>query len=203
MAATPKFFPDPISWRAWLERNHGDASELLVGFHKKDSGLKSITWPESVDQALCFGWIDGIRKSIDASSYSIRFTPRRSGSTWSAVNIRRVTQLVAEGAMHPAGLQAFENRKESASVIYSYEQGEVELESAHLRLFQANDHAWQFFQSAPFSYQRAAAWWVVSAKREQTREKRLAVLIADSESGRRLAHLTRTSKYSKPRTPPN
>ncbi|MDQ4004845.1 MAG: YdeI/OmpD-associated family protein, partial [Actinomycetota bacterium] len=154
-------------------------------------GLPSITWPEAVDEALCFGWIDGIRKSIDDTSYKNRFTPRRSGSTWSVVNIRRVQELIELGRMHSAGLKAFEARKEERSGIYSYEQRHlVGLEPAHEGRFRANEKAWAYFQASPPSYRKAAVWWVVSAKQEGTRLRRLEQLISHSEQGRTVPPLT-------------
>lgn len=187
----PPFFPSPADFRAWLERHHTTEDELWVGFHKKGSGLPSITWPESVDEALCFGWIDGLRKSIDETSYRIRFTPRRPGSTWSTVNVRRARALMEEGRMRPAGLDAFENRREDLARRYSFEQGTVEFPEALEAEFRANPGAWGFFEAQPPSYRKTATWWVVSAKREDTRRRRLATLIADSEAGLRIAQLRR------------
>jgi uncharacterized protein YdeI (YjbR/CyaY-like superfamily) len=187
----PTFFATPAEFRAWLEAHHDTMSELLVGFHKKGSGLPSITWPESVDQALCFGWIDGVRRSLGATSYTIRFTPRQARSTWSAVNIKRARELQEQGVMHPAGSAAFAARTEDRSNTYSFEQREpVELGDAQSETFRANAPAWEFFQSQPPSYRKAAIWWVVSAKREETRERRLATLIDDSAQGRRIRSLT-------------
>ncbi len=181
----PLFFPSPADFRAWLEANHEHAQELWVGYYKKGSGKPSLTWPESVDQALCFGWIDGLRKSIDADRYMIRFTPRKPGSNWSAVNIRKVDELTGQGLMRPAGIRAFENRKEAKSEIYSYEQREnAALNQAQEQQLRANPQAWEFFQSRPGSYRKAAIWWVVSAKKEETRARRLAELIALSAEGR-------------------
>jgi uncharacterized protein YdeI (YjbR/CyaY-like superfamily) len=186
------FFAKPADFRAWLEENHDRASELWVGFHKKGSGRPSITWPESVDEALCFGWIDGVRKSLGADSYMIRFTPRKPRSTWSAVNIRRAQELVAEGRMRPAGLKAFEARSDDRSAIYSYEQRHAaKLDPEQEREFRANEKAWEYFQSRPPSYRKTAIWWVVSAKREETRRRRLRTLVDDSAQGRTLRHLTR------------
>ena len=190
------FFSSPAEFEAWLEAHDPagapQASELWVGFHKKGSGIPSMTWPEAVDEALCFGWIDGVRKSIDETSYVIRFTPRKARSIWSAVNIKRVPELLAEGRMRPAGLKAYATRAEEKSGIYSYEQREtVELADADERQFRANHSAWDFFQAQAPSYRKAAIWWVVSAKREQTRQRRLAALIDDSAAGRRIASLTR------------
>lgn len=191
----PRFFATSEEFRAWLEEHHADATELWVGYYKKGSGRPSLTWPESVDEALCFGWIDGVRKSIDAESYAIRFTPRRAGSTWSAVNIKRVQELKELGRMTPAGLEAFAARAEERSGIYAYEQrGGAELGEEFEALFRAHAEAWAFFQAQPAGYRKTATWWVVSAKREETRRKRLATLIADSASGRTIAPLTRRPK---------
>jgi uncharacterized protein YdeI (YjbR/CyaY-like superfamily) len=188
----PTFFETPADFRAWLEQHHESETELLVGFFKKGSGRPSITWPESVGEALCFGWIDGVRRGIDEESYSIRFTPRKPSSTWSSVNIARVAELTERGLMRPAGVAAFERRSEAKSGIYSYEQSkEAELEPAHEREFRANAAAWSFFSAQPRGYRRTATHWVVRAKREDTRRKRLATLIDDSANGRRLRHLTR------------
>jgi uncharacterized protein YdeI (YjbR/CyaY-like superfamily) len=191
----PIFFETPAELRAWLERNHESEGELWVGFHRKGSGRPSVTWPEAVDEALCFGWIDGVRKSLDKTSYKIRFTPRKPKSTWSRVNIARVGELTAEGRMRPPGTAAFERRSEAKSGIYAYEQRHAaRFEPEHERRFRANPEAWRFFQSQPAGYRKTATWWVVSAKREATREKRLATLIDDSAHGRRLARLTYTRK---------
>ena len=188
----PTFFAEPVDFRAWLEENHERASELLVGFHKKATGKPTITWPEAVDEALCFGWIDGIRRSLGDESYVIRFTPRKARSTWSAVNIARAKELVAEGRMRPAGLAAFEARSDDRSAIYSYEQRHVaKLAPDEEREFRANEPAWAFFAAQPPSYRKTALWWVVSAKREETRARRLRTLVEDSANGRRLRHLSR------------
>ena len=188
----PTFFATPDELRAWLERNHDTAQELYVGFYKKGSGKPSLTWSDSVDEALCFGWIDGVRRPIDDMSYAIRFTPRRSRSTWSAVNVRKVGELTRQGRMTPAGIAAFEARSEARTGIYSHEQAETpELEPDQERRFRADKKAWAFFQAQPPSYRKTAVWLVVSAKKPETREKRLAALIADSAAGRRLAQLER------------
>lgn len=188
----PVFFATPSNFRAWFEKHHDGPRELLVGFYKKGSGKPSITWPESVDVALCFGWIDGVRKTIDEDSYTIRFTPRKPASIWSAVNIKRVNELTTSGLMHPAGLQAFERRDEKKSAIYAYEQRtSATLDEAHEKQFRANKKAWAFFESQAPWYRRTATYWVVSAKREETRLKRLATLIDDSAQHRRIAQLTR------------
>ena len=189
------FFASPEAFRAWLEQHHASAQELWVGFYKKDSGKPSITWPEAVDEALCFGWIDGLRKSIDDISYTIRFTPRRPRSTWSAVNISRVAELTEQGRMRPAGLEAFAQRSEEKSGIYAYEQREnAALDATGEQQFRANAQAWDFFQAQPPSYRKTAIWWVVSAKQEATRRKRLATLIDDSAHGRTIRPLTRRTR---------
>jgi len=188
----PKFFPSPSAWHAWLDEHHEKQDELLVGFYKVGSGKASITWPEAVDGALCFGWIDGVRKSLGESSYVIRFTPRRAKSVWSAVNIKRVAELSASGLMRPRGVQAFELRTGNRSEIYAYEQRKgAKLEGAYEKQFRANQKAWKFFQAQPPWYQRTASWWVISAKKEETRLKRLGQLIQDSENARTIRELRR------------
>lgn len=191
-AGTPKFFATPADFRKWLSSNHDKAQELWVGFYKKETGWPSITWPESVDEALCVGWIDGIRKRLDDESYVIRFTPRKPRSIWSAVNIRRVAELTREGRMRPAGLEAFERRSEDRSAIYSYEQPKTTVfdEEAE-RQFRANRKARDFFESQPPGYRRLATFFVMSAKKEETRRKRLQRLIADSAAGRRIREFAR------------
>jgi len=183
---SPTFFATPLRLRRWFEKHHESAGELLVGYYKKQSGKPSITWPESVDEALCFGWIDGVRKSLGDLSYTIRFTPRRVGSIWSAVNVRRALVLIEEERMRPAGLKAFEARRENRVGIYSYEQRPTRLEAAHEELFRANAAAWEFFQALPAGYRKMACWYVLSAKTEPTRLRRLARLIEDSANGRRI-----------------
>jgi uncharacterized protein YdeI (YjbR/CyaY-like superfamily) len=190
-APKPRFFATPAALRRWLLQHHETASELWVGMYKVSTGRKSVTWKEVVDEVLCVGWIDGIRKSIDADSYMNRITPRRRGSNWSTVNIRRVHELIAEGRMQPAGLRAFEERTAARSSVYSFEQerDKVTLPAAYAKRFKANKSAWAFFQAQPAGYQRTASWWVISAKQETTRERRLATLIADSAAGQRIAQL--------------
>jgi uncharacterized protein YdeI (YjbR/CyaY-like superfamily) len=186
------FFATPDKWRQWLEKNHARATELWVGMHRKASGTPSITWPEAVDEALCFGWIDGIRKSIDDTRYKNRFTPRKKTSNWSAVNIARVGALTKEGRMRPAGLAAFETRDPKKPGVYSFEQRETATLGDELeRRFRANAKAWAFFEAQPPYYRRVATFWVVSAKQEATRERRLDALINDSEAGRRVGPLKR------------
>jgi uncharacterized protein YdeI (YjbR/CyaY-like superfamily) len=189
------FFTTPTEFRAWLEVHHVDARELWVGFHKKGTGRPSITWPEAVDQALCFGWIDGVRKSIDDTSYAIRFTPRSARSTWSAVNVKRAEELVATGQMHTAGLAAFAKRLDERTGVYSHEQRQPPaFDEEQEQRFRANPAAWDFFQIQAPSYRKAAIWWVISAKKDETRRKRLATLIADSAAGRTVPPLTRPGK---------
>src|SRR5215470_8261786 len=186
------FFKTPADFRAWLEKHHASKPELSVGFYKRDSGKASITWPESVDAALCYGWIDGVRNSIDEISYRIRFTPRKATSTWSAVNVKRVAELTKLGLMQPAGIRAFEARKGDKTGIYAYEQRKnAKLPPAYEKKFCANQKAWVFFQSQPPWYQRTASYRVISAKQEATREKRLAQLIHDSEAGQPIKELRR------------
>ena len=193
----PIFFATPEEFGAWLEENHATATEVLVGFHKRGSGKPSITWPESVEQALCFGWIDGVRRSLGDESYTIRFTPRKPSSTWSKVNLEKVEELKRRGLMRPAGLRAYEERREAKTGIYSYEQREkAELPAEYEERLRANRAAWEFWTSRPPSYRKAAVWWVVSAKREGTRERRLATLIDDSANGRTVAPLTPRSRRS-------
>jgi uncharacterized protein YdeI (YjbR/CyaY-like superfamily) len=188
------FFASSSEFRTWLEENHNTTQELWVGFYKKSSGKPSITWPEAVDEALCFGWIDGQRQSIDDLSYTIRFTPRKPHSIWSAVNIKRAQELARLGLMHPAGLKAFEERDQQKSERYSYEQHQnIKLDPAYEQQFKANYKAWDFFQSKPPSYQQPAIWWVMSARQEETRLRRLARLIEDSQHGRTIPLLTRPS----------
>lgn len=189
----PIFFKTPLDFRKWLEKNHDKETELLVGFYKTGSGRQSITWPESVDQALCFGWIDGVRKSIDEESYMIRFTPRKKNSIWSAVNTRKIEELKEKGLMMPAGLEAFRHRKEERSSVYSFENKDKGLDADSVKKFKANKKAWDFFQAQAPSYIRAASWWVVSAKKKETKSKRLQQLIEDSLNGKRLAMLSRPS----------
>jgi uncharacterized protein YdeI (YjbR/CyaY-like superfamily) len=181
-----RFFKSASAFRKWLETNHTSAQELWVGFYKRTSGLPSMTWPESVDQALCFGWIDGIRKRIDENSYVIRFSPRRPSSVWSAINTKRAQELANEGLMHAAGLKAFSARKENRSGIYSYENRPAELPDPYAKTIRQNKAAWEFLQAQPPSYRKLVCWWIVSAKKEETRAKRIEKLIAVSARGQRL-----------------
>jgi len=182
----PKFFKSSTDFRQWLEENSALSSELWVGYFKVGSGKVSLTWPDSVDHALCYGWIDGIRRRIDDVRYVIRFTPRKPTSTWSAVNIKRVEILVEQGLMRPAGLAAYKARRENQSGIYSYEQRPTRLPERYGSMLEKNPRALEFFAGQPSSYRRAAIWWIVSAKREETRQRRLEQLVADSSRGKRL-----------------
>lgn len=185
--AEPTFFATPAAFRRWLEKHHESERELLVGFYKTGSGRPSITWPQSVDEALCFGWIDGVRRRIDDESYSIRFTPRRPTSIWSAVNVKRMGELVAEGRVRPAGLAAFERRTAKKSGIYAYEQrGEVALAPAFEKELRRDKAAWKYLQGEAPWYRRLTTYWVMSAKQETTRRKRLRELIEASAAGRRI-----------------
>jgi len=195
MPPKPTFFPTPADFRAWLKAHHDKFSELLVGFHKKNSGKPSITWPESVEAALCFGWIDGVRKSLNETSYTIRFTPRNPNSTWSAININLVRRLTKQKLMHPAGFKAFAARSEKKSAIYSYEQRKsARFTREQEKQFRSNKAAWGFFRSQAPWYQRVCTYWVISAKREETTIKRLSLLIEHSHNQRTLPQLTRVKK---------
>jgi uncharacterized protein YdeI (YjbR/CyaY-like superfamily) len=186
----PTFFETPAKFRAWLERRHESAKELSVGFRKRGSGLPSITWPESVDEALSFGWIDGVRHSIDAENYRIRFTPRKPGGIWSQVNIKRFAELQAEGRIRPAGQAAYDVGKHRTNQ-YSYEKGEQAFRPEELKQFKANKAAWTNFEAFPPWYRKVAIHRVVSAKAEATRTKRMAILIDASAEGRKLGSPTK------------
>ena len=191
----PVFFASGEEFRAWLARHHATATELWVGFHRKHTRRPSLTWPESVDAALAFGWIDGVRKSLDADAYVIRFTPRKRGSVWSNVNTKKAEALIQAGLMHAAGLRAFEARDEKNSGIYSFEQRQhPEFSAAERKEFRANAAAWKFFQTQPPGYRRLTTHWVVSAKRPETRARRLRALIADSAASLRIPALRRPAK---------
>jgi len=190
----PIYFSSPAELRKWFEKNHAKEKELLVGYHKTSTGKPTISWSESVDQALCFGWIDGVRRSIDAKRYCIRFTPRKPTSIWSAINIAKITELTNKGLMTPAGMEAFKQRNEKKSEIYSYEKDKVELAPAFLKKFKSEKVGWKFFCAQPPSYQKPAINWVMSAKQEATRNSRLSTLIEDSEAGLRIKELRRDVK---------
>lgn len=192
MTPRPTFFPTPGHFRRWLERHHASERELWVGFHKKGSGRPSLTWPESVDEALCFGWIDGIRKTVDEDSYTIRFTPRKRRSTWSTVNTRRAQELIRDGRMRPSGLAAFEARDPEKSGIYSFEQRKlVQLDPGLESRLKRHRGAWRFFESQPPGYRRTVIFWIMTAKKDETRVRRLETLIENCAAGRRTGLLRR------------
>lgn len=179
----PLFFAAPAQFRAWLQEHHDQRSEQWVGYYKVGSGVSSMTWPESVDEALCFGWIDGIRKSIDDRRYRIRFTPRRPGSHWSARNLARMDELLAAERVTEAGLAAYRNRNRANEKKASYEQADVKLPPEYEAELCAEPAAWRYLQAARPSYRKQVTWWVVSAKREETRRRRLAVLVESCARG--------------------
>jgi len=183
---TPLFFPTAADFRAWLDQHAATATDVVVGFYKRGTGLPSLDWPESVDEALCHGWIDGVRTRIDEKSYKIRFTPRKPTSIWSAVNIARVEALTREGRMREAGLAAFERRSDSRSRVYAHEQDEVEFTPAQEVAFRHHPAAWEFFRAQAPSYQRRTIWHVLSAKKTDTQLNRLNQLIEASARGERL-----------------
>jgi uncharacterized protein YdeI (YjbR/CyaY-like superfamily) len=178
---TPIFFTNQASFRMWLEENHKKENELLVGFYKKESGKPNMTWSQSVDEALCFGWIDGVRRSIDKDSYCIRFTPRRPSSTWSSVNIKKVEELINHGLMQPAGLEIYKLRKAEKSAVASYESEAKQLDEYLENKFKANKTAWEFFSKQTPSYQKTIINWIMTAKQESTRILRLDKTINESE----------------------
>lgn len=181
----PRYFATPEKFRAWFAKNHDRKSELLVGFHKKGKGRASIDWPQSVDEALCFGWIDGVRHSLGSDAYTIRFTPRRPTSIWSSINIRRVKALKSGGRMAPAGLAAYQKRSRDRSSIYAYEQrATAKLAPAEMRIFKANAKAWKYFSARAPSYRHRVFYWITSARKAETRVSRLARLIALSAQGK-------------------
>lgn len=182
----PTFFATQSEFRKWLDKHHGAATELLVGFYKVGSGRESMTWPESVDQALCYGWIDGVRRRIDDESYSIRFTPRKPVSVWSAINIRKVEELNKKGLMKKSGLDAFEKRTENKSRIYAYENELVELSDEFKKAFSSDKKAWAFFSAQAPSYKKTIVHWIMRAKQESTRVSRLKKAIAESGKQKRL-----------------
>lgn len=179
----PKFFTSQEKFRQWLEKNHDRANELLLGFHKKDSGKKSVTYPQALDEALCFGWIDGVRKSLDETSYTIRFTPRKPRSIWSNVNVGHVERLKKEGRMAEPGLKAYALRDPKRTGIYAFENEPREFSPEFEKKFRANKRAWDFFQSEPPSIRKVCISWVMTAKKEETRLRRLDQLIDRAAQG--------------------
>jgi uncharacterized protein YdeI (YjbR/CyaY-like superfamily) len=183
---TPIFFSNQSEFRKWLAKNYKKETELLVGYYKVDTGKPSMTWSQSVDQALCYGWIDGVRKSLDDESYCIRFTPRKQTSNWSAINIKKVEELVKQGLLQPAGLEAFNFRKEEKSNIYSFENTGKKLSDSLKKKFKANNVAWDFFAKQAHSYQKTMMHWIMSAKRDGTKLSRLEKVITESEKQKRI-----------------
>jgi uncharacterized protein YdeI (YjbR/CyaY-like superfamily) len=195
IAEQPIFFATPAQFRTWLKRHHARKSEQWVGFYRKTTGQPSITWPESVDEALCFGWIDGLRKSIDTKSYKIRFTPRRLTSVWSAINIRRMEELIRQDRVHQTGADAYARRSTAKSGIYSYENRKAAtLDPTSERKFRADRSAWKWFQAQAPGYRQTVIWWIASAKRLETRDKRLSILIADSKAKQKIKPLRETGE---------
>lgn len=188
------FFKNAQDFRDWLTKNHDKETEIGVGFYKKDSGKTGISYPESVEQALCFGWIDGVGRRIDDKSHMNRFTPRKKKSIWSIVNIDRVKKLTKDGLMTPAGMKAFEAREEKKTGVYSFEQKDLKLSSDIEKRFRAQKKAWQFFDVQTPSYKRAVYWWLQSAKKDETREKRFLKLCEDSSAGRTVRQFTPMDK---------
>lgn len=190
----PKFFSSPAQFRQWLERNYNSATELLVGFHKKGSAKKSITYNEALDEALCFGWIDGVRKSLDDTSYTIRFTPRKPRSIWSLVNVNHVERLKKEGRMHAAGLEVYARRDPKRTGIYAFENEPQQFSPEVEKIFRQNKKAWKFFQDYPPGLKRTVTFWIMTAKKEETRMRRLQYLIESSERGVKVGLLKPNSK---------
>jgi uncharacterized protein YdeI (YjbR/CyaY-like superfamily) len=182
-----KFFKSGTDFRRWLEKNHSSADELWVGFYRKDSGKGGITYAQALDEALCYGWIDGIRKKLDDISFTTRFTPRKPNSIWSNVNVAHVSRLTQEGRMMPPGIAAYERKTDARTGVYSFERETASLHPEMVREFRKNRQAWKFFEAQPPYYRRLAAWYVISAKRQETRDMRLKRLIDDSARGDRLA----------------
>lgn len=189
-----KFFKTREEFRAWLAKNHDTKTELVLGFYKKGAAKKGIAYTDAVDEAICYGWIDGVRRSIDESSYNTRFTPRRPKSIWSAVNIAKVEELVAEGRMAEPGMRVFEARDPAKTNLYAFEQQTVAFDAERAKRFEANERAWRYFEAQPPGYRRLATWYVMSAKREETRDRRLATLIEISEQKLRLTQIEPASK---------
>ena len=193
----PHFFPTPSDFRAWLKEHHSSERELIVGFYRKDCGKPSITWPESVEEALCFGWIDGVRRKLGDDSYTIRFTPRKAKSIWSKINLASMERLIAAGRMAPAGLNIYEARDQKKTNRYSFEREQASFAAEQEKLFRKNTKAWKFWEAQVPSYRKPAIWWVVSAKQEATQKKRLGILIECSSSGLKIPQLRRPGDRQK------
>lgn len=196
----PRFFKSAKEWRTWLEKNHASKTEVMVGYHKGAGKAGGFTHKQAIDEALCFGWIDSQAQGGD-TTWSIRFTPRKAKSIWSQVNIRKIEELKKAGLMHPAGLAAYETRDPKLQKRYSFENRDAKVPAAYMKQLRANAAAWTYFEAMPKSYREPALWWVVSAKQEATRERRLATLIADSAAGRKIKLLGYTSRPKKKAAP--
>ncbi len=190
----PQFFSTQEDFRNWLDENHDKESEFFVGFYKVGSGIPSMTWSQSVDEALCYGWIDGVKHSIDEFSYQIRFTPRRKDSIWSAVNIKKIEELSTKGLMKPAGIESYMHRTASKSKVYAFENEEMDFSPELEKMFMKNEKAWQYFRNLAPSYRKTSVSWVMTAKQANTRLKRLQELIAESEN---LTNKWKDNKYKK------
>lgn len=188
---SPRFFANRAAWRRWLGANHDKQTEILLGLHKRHTDVSAMSYRDALDEALCFGWIDGVRRRIDDARWSIRFSPRKAGSIWSAINLKRFAELQKEGRVEQAGLAMFEARSADRTGVYSYENRPREFEPAYERKFRASRKAWQFFQSQPPGYRRTLVWFVMSAKQEATRQRRLDQLIAASAAGRRIEWMSK------------
>lgn len=192
----PSFFHSAAEFRSWLAKNHDRSPELLVGFYRVDSDRGGLTYRQALDEALCFGWIDGVRRSYDSCSYTIRFSPRIAGSIWSVVNTRRMLEAINLDRVDRAGLRVFQQRDEKKSKLYSYEVGNCKFDHAFEKQFRAKTEAWEFYRAQAPWYRRTSCYWVMSAKKEETRQRRLATLIRDSEAGRRIKQLVSNPKKS-------
>lgn len=192
-------FETPAELRAWFEANHETAGEAFIGYYRKGVDKPSTTWAQAVEEALCFGWIDGITFRVDDEVTANRFTPRRQGSSWSAVNIAKVAELRSAGRMHPGGIRAYQERDRSKDASYSYERPEATLPAAWLHRFEADAGAWAYWQAETPSYRRTVMHWVMSAKRPETRERRFAVLVTDSAAGRRIGSMSSRNRSSSAR----
>lgn len=194
LVSQPTFFRSEAEFRKWLQKNHNRESELLIVFHRVESGKGGLTYRQALDQALCFGWIDGLRKRFDATSYTVRFSPRISGSIWSVINTNRMKELIEIGCVHASGLSVFEKRDKKKSRMYSYEVGSCKLDASFEKQFRASPTAWEFYQTQAPWYRRVSCYWVMSAKKEETRLRRLGQLITDSANERRLKQLISNPK---------
>ncbi len=188
---TPTFFPSPEDFRKWLDENHDTEGELWVGYYKKATKIPSMTWPQSVEEALCYGWIDGLRKKVDEKSYKIRFTPRRANSHWSQVNLKMMDDLIQNGKMQPAGLKIYQERNPAKEQLFSYERKAIQLSNEYIEQIKATPKAWEFFDNLAPGYKKQTIHWVMQAKREETRQRRLKILIESAAEGKKIPQLRR------------